>query len=167
MKKNIVIIGLISIIFLGCKKKDCIFHSYADGLPPVPENSEILSIKDLFKLYIVEFSDLDCDDSRLEQIMSHNNDTVKVYGHFMDDFTGVGQWLLYDSTETITVHNINNIDFSPNDTSLYIATCLLHIFQQGLYSAKISEEEMSNPSHLYNTRISLLLFDATEVNNKK
>lgn len=168
MKKTVFFLMVI-LMLVGCEKnekKNCIYRYYTDGESSLADSGNVYSIDNLYELYIVEFSDKDCEKSEVEQIMSHNGDTVRVYGHFRDDFTGNSRWLLFDDETSISVNNPYNVDFDPVDTSIeYVASCKLNIYVQGLYSAK--KEDAANSIDCFRTHIDLDLLDAKEKEEKQ
>ena len=149
----------------GCKKKDCIVRFYADGKPPAQSNVEIYNVDDLFKLYTIEYYDEDCDYSGVAEILSHNGDTVKVFGRFVDDWTGVHRWLLHDtssSTISIGLSNDGSFDFIPKDSSIYIVTGKLKINATGYLMGK-----KANSTDLEDLKCTHLSMNLIEVRERK
>ena len=169
MKTKLLVILMTTLALLvDCKKKDCIVRFYADGKPPVPDNIDVYNVDDLYKSYTIDFSDEDCDYSGVSEILSHNGDTVKVFGRFVDDWTGVHRWRLYDtssSTISIGLSNNDNVDFTPNDTSIYIVTGKLRIYVTDYLSAKSKKASSINLEDLKNTRLNINLIEAQERKN--
>ena len=160
---------MISALFLltCCKKKDCITSFYSEGKPPVPNNTYVHNVDDLYKLYSVEFYEEDCDYSGVSEILSHNGDTVKVIGRFVDDWTSTYRWRLYDTTSnnviSIGVSDYYNTNFTPNDTSVYSVTGVLNINTiPALGYAKTTKSNSTNEPDLKCTHLSLCLIEAKE-----
>ena len=165
--KVIILVALLSVICTGCKKNNCIVRFYADGKPPVQSNVDVYNVDDLFKLYAIEYYDEGCDYSDVAEILSHNGDTVRVFGRFVDDWTNRYQWRLYDtssSTISIGLSKYGNVDFTPNDTLIYIVTGKMEIMNMGslMGMEKTVKANSRNNEDLKSTYISMIFIEARE-----
>lgn len=161
--RTIILTMTIILLLAGCKKNDCIVRLYADGSSSVSNNIDIYNVDDLYKLYTIEYYDEDCDNSGVNEILSHNGDTIKVLGRFVNDWTGINRWRLYDtssSTISIGLSCNNTVNFVPNDTLIYIVTGKLSISVADYLSAKSVNASSINLEDLKCTLLSMTFIDA-------
>lgn len=166
--RTIILTMTIILLLAGCKKNDCIVRLYADGPSSVSNNIDIYNVDDLYKLYTIEYYDEDCDNSGVNEILSHNGDTIKVLGRFVDGWTGINRWRLYDtssSTISIGLSCNNTVNFVPNDTLIYIVTGKLSISVADYLSAKSVNASSINLEKLKCTHLSMTLIDANIFEN--
>lgn len=117
----------ILLLLVGCKKNDCVSWYNPEFENIVIDTSDYINASDFAKKYSFFFSDNDCDDTRLMELLDINGKIIKLYGCLRYNIL----WdrnALYTKGEKYDVPlNGHLMDELPHDSTLYYITGVVEV----------------------------------------
>jgi len=125
--RKIVLLMTVLLLLAGCKKKDCVSWDNPEFENIVIDTSDYINASDFAKKYSFIYSDNDCDDTRLMELLDINGEIIKLYGCLRYN-------ILWEKNALYTIGEMHDVplnghlmDELPHDSTLYYVTGVVDV----------------------------------------
>lgn len=125
--RTIILTMTIILLLAGCKKNDCVSWGNPEYGNIVIDTSEYIDASDLAKKYNIIYSENNCDDTRLRELLNINGKKIKLCGCLRYS-------ILWSSNALYTIGEMHDIplnghlmDDLPHDSTLYYVTGVVDV----------------------------------------
>ena len=131
MKTKLIIpIVLLLVVFVSCKKKDCITKWwYPEGEGITVDITGYNKCSDIAKKFSFVALDDDCDKKRMNELLEYDGDTLNIYGCFQERIDGLGYYMFLPGEDVILeVPSFHCDSDIKTDSTVYYTRGVLKLF---------------------------------------